>query len=247
MKDVVALIPARSGSKSVVDKNIKLLGGHSLIAYSIAAAQLASGIDRIVVSTDSEEYAIIARKYGAEVPFLRPPEISGDNSTDYEWVKHALDWMQNKEGFIPNYIVHLRPTTPLREIKVIDNAIRYMMENNNATALRSAHKTHLTPYKMFKLTGEYMSPFLSYEKVKEFYNLPRQFFEDAYMPNGYVDIIRPSIVKNTGLLHGDRIKLWETEEIPDIDTTADFNSANNFLHEEKFRKIIDCLGDKINE
>ena len=247
MTDVVALIPARSGSKSVVDKNIKLLGGHPLIAYSIAAAQLASEIDRVIVSTDSEEYASIARKYGAEIPFLRPPEISGDNSTDYEWVKHALDWIQNKEEFIPNYIVHLRPTTPLREIEIIDNAIRYMMKNANATALRSAHKTHLTPYKIFKLNGEYMKPFLSYEGIEEFYNLPRQFFEDAYIPNGYVDIIRPSILMNTGLLHGVRIKLWETEEIPDIDTIADFNSANNFLHEEKFKKIIDYLEDRTNE
>ena len=247
MANVVAIIPARSGSKGVVDKNIRLLGGHPLIAYSIVVARLANEIDRIIVSTDSEAYADIARKYGAEVPFLRPGEISGDNSTDYDFIKHALDWMQNEEGLIPNYLVHLRPTTPLREIKIIDNAVRYMMKNNDATALRSAHKTHLTPYKMFKLNGEYMRPFLSYEKVKEFYNLPRQFFEDAYIPNGYVDIIRPSIVKNTGLLHGDRIKLWETEEIPDIDTTADFNSANNFLHEEKFKKIIDCLEDKINE
>ena len=247
MKDVVALIPARSGSKSVVDKNIKLLGGHPLIAYSIAAAQLASEIDCVIVSTDTEKYANIARKYGAEIPFLRPPEISGDNSTDYEWVKHALDWMQNREGSIPNYIIHLRPTTPLREIEVIDNAIKYMIGNTKATALRSAHKTHLTPYKMFKLTGEYMIPFLSHEKVKEFYNLPRQVFEDAYIPNGYVDIIRPSIFLNAGLLHGNRIKLWETDVIPDIDTIADFSFANNLLNEEKFEKIKDYLKDRISE
>ena len=247
MKDVVAVIPARSGSKSVVDKNIKMLGGYPLIAYSIAAAQLASEIDRVIVSTDSEKYSNIARKYGAEVPFLRPPEISSDDSTDYEWVKHTIDWMQDKNGFVPNYLVHLRPTTPLREIEVIDNAIRYMMKNANATALRSAHKTHLTPYKIFKLNGEYMKPFLSYEGIAEFYNLPRQFFKDAYIPNGYVDIIRPSILMKTGLLHGNRIKLWETEQIPDIDRIEDFNSANDFLYEKKFKKIIDYLEDKINE
>ncbi|MBA7568216.1 8-amino-3,8-dideoxy-manno-octulosonate cytidylyltransferase [subsurface metagenome] len=246
MANVVAVIPARSGS-SVVDKNIKLLGGYPLIAYSIAAAKLASGIDRIIVSTDSNKYASIASKYGAEVPFLRPTEISGDNSTDYEWIKHLLDWMQNKENFLPSYLVHLRPTTPLREIKIIDYAIKYMMKNIKATALRSAHKTHLTPYKMFKLNGEYMKPFLSCEGVEEFYNLPRQFFEDAYIPNGYIDIIRPSVFMNTGLLHGDRIKLWETDVIPDIDTIADFNFAENILCEEKYKKIMDYLKDKINE
>jgi len=247
MADVVAVIPARSGSKSVVDKNIKLLGGHPLIAYSIAAAKLTNGIDRVIVSTDSAEYASIAREYGAEVPFLRPPKISGDNSTDYEWVKHVLDWMQNEEDFVPSYIVHLRPTTPLREIEVIDYAIEYMMKNIKATALRSAHKTHLTPYKMFKLNGEYMKPFLNYEGVKEFYNLPRQFFEDVYIPNGYIDIIKPSVFMNTGLLHGDRIKLWETDVIPDIDTVADFNFAENILCKEKYKKIMDYLEDKINE
>ncbi len=247
MADVVAVIPARSGSKGVVDKNIKLLGGHPLIAYSIAAAQLTSGIGRIIVSTDSVEYASIARKYGAEVPFLRPPKISGDNSTDYEWIKHLLDWMQNEENFLPSYLVHLRPTTPLREIKVMDYAIKYMMKNIKATALRSAHKTHLTPYKMFKLNGEYMKPFLNYEEVEEFYNLPRQFFKDAYIPNGYIDIIRLSVFINTGLLHGDRIKLWETDVIPDIDSVADFNFAENILCEEKYKKIMDYLKDKINE
>jgi len=247
MIGVVALIPARSGSKSVADKNVKLLGGHPLIAYSIAVAKMARGIDRIIVSTDSVEYASIARKYGAEVPFLRPPEISGDNSTDYEWIKHALDWMKNEEDFVPKYLVHLRPTTPLREIKVIDYAIKYMMKNIKATALRSAHKTHLTPYKMFKLNGEYMKPFLSYEGVKEFYNLPRQFFEDAYIPNGYIDIIRPSVFRNTGLLHGYRIKLWETDVVPDIDTITDFNFTENILYEERYKKIMNYLEDKINE
>ena len=247
MPSVVAVIPARSGSKGVIDKNIQLLGGHPLIAYSIAAARLAKGIDRIIVSTDSEEYATIARKYGAEAPFLRPLEISGDNSTDYEWVKHALDWMQREDGFIPNYLVHLRPTTPLRKIEVIDNAISYMMKSASATALRSAHKTHLTPYKMFKLNGEYMRPFLSYEGSKEFYNLPHQIFEDAYIPNGYVDIVRPSLFMETGFLHGDRIKLWETDEIPDIDTIADITFAENVLHKEKFKKITDYLGDKTGE
>ena len=247
MANIVAIIPARSGSKSVVDKNIKLLGGHPLIAYSIAAAQLSNRINRIIVSTDSIKYASIAREYGAEVPFLRPPEISGDNSTDYEWIKHVLDWMQNEEDFLPKQLVHLRPTTPLREIKIIDYAIKYMMKNIKTTALRSAHKTHLTPYKMFKLNGEYMKAFLNYEGVEEFYNLPRQFFEDAYIPNGYVDIIRPSVFINTGLLHGNRIKLWETGVIPDIDTIADFNFAENILCKEKYKKIRNYLTDKINE
>jgi len=132
-------------------------------------------------------------------------------------------------------------------MEIIDNAIGYILRNTRATALRSAHKTQLTPYKMFKLTGEYMTPFLKYGKIKEFYNLPRQIFEDAYIPNGYIDIIRTSVFLNTGLLHGDRIKLWETEVVPDIDTIADLEYADNILHEEKFKRIINYLADNINE
>ncbi len=232
-KNIIALIPARSGSKTVIDKNIKQLGSHPLLAYSIALAKLSKNISRVIVSTDSPKYATIAKNYGAEVPFLRPAEIAGDNSVDSDFFRHLIDWMREKEGYIPDFIVHLRPTTPLRQVQVVDDAITYMIHTNEATALRSAHKTHLTPYKMFRLCGEFMSPFLKYDGIKEFYNLPRQFFEDAYIPNGYVDIIRPTTLLNTGLLHGNKIKLWETDLVPDVDTTSDFNFACKLLNEYK--------------
>ena len=98
MNDVVAIIPARSGSKSVAHKNIKLLSGHPLIAYSIAAAQLSKSIGRIIVSTDSEHYAGIAKKYGAEVPFIRPAKLSEDKSGDREFLEHAMEWMAENEA-----------------------------------------------------------------------------------------------------------------------------------------------------
>ena len=125
MTEVVAIIPARSGSKSVAHKNIKLLSGHPLIAYSIAAAQLSKSIGRIIVSTDSEHYAGIAKKYGAEVPFIRPAKLSEDKSGDREFLEHAMEWMAENEGFQPEYWVHLRPTTPLREPRIIDEAIDF--------------------------------------------------------------------------------------------------------------------------
>jgi len=239
---IVCLIPARSGSKSIPHKNIIKLGRYPLIAYSIAEAKLSKYIEEVVVSTDSEKIAAIARRHEASVPFLRPKEISQDNSLDIEFFKHYIDFLRNKFIEIPDLIVHLRPTTPLREVKVIDSAIEYMMENNEATALRSMHKTHLTPYKMFKLRGEYAVPFLNYGNVKEFYNLPRQVFEDAYIPNGYVDIIRPSVLREIGILHGERMKLWETTKIADIDVLEDYGLAAKILHEERFKQILDCLG-----
>ncbi|MBT6052972.1 MAG: acylneuraminate cytidylyltransferase family protein, partial [Candidatus Scalindua sp.] len=123
----IAIIPARSGSKGVPRKNIYFLGGHPLIAYTIAAAVLSSYIERVIVSTDSEEIAGIARDYGAEVPFLRPLEFARDHSSDREYLLHTMQWFQDSEGHVPEYWVHLRPTTPLREVGIVDQAILEIM------------------------------------------------------------------------------------------------------------------------
>ncbi len=140
MKDnsnqIWALIPARGGSKGVPRKNIRLLGEFPLIAYSIAACKLSSRISRIIVSTDDEEIASIARTYGAEVPFLRPKEVSGDNSTDYEFVQHAIDWFLEHEGTVAEYLTHIRVTTPLRDVRIIDDAIDIFVKNPQYTSLR---------------------------------------------------------------------------------------------------------------
>ena len=223
MENVVAVIPARSGSKSVVDKNIKLLGEHPLIAYSIAAAKLANGIDRVIVSTDSVEYASIARKYGAEVPFLRPPEISGDNSTDYECIKHILDWMQNEENFLPTYLVHLRPTTPLREINYIDMAIDLIKKTKYATALRSVHEMSESAYKTFEIEGDYLKSVGSNSFALDESNGPRQSFSKTYQANGYVDVIKTEYVIENNKLHGDRVIAFVTPRVVEVDTPDDFD------------------------
>lgn len=238
---IVSLIPARGGSKNIPDKNIIELGEHPLIAYSIAESRLSEYIQETVVSTDAEKIAAISKKYGASVPFLRPEKISRDNSLDIDFFRHYLAFLKTEKMEIPDLIVHLRPTTPLRQIDVIDGAIRYMAENPEATALRSAHITHLTPYKMFRKIDEYMEPFLDYKGIPEFYNLPRQTFEDAYIPNGYVDIVRPSVLLETGMLHGARIKLWETEAVADIDVYEDVAFAKNLLSDKRFEEVVHFL------
>jgi len=222
MANVFAVIPARSGSKSVVDKNIKLLGGHPLIAYSIAAAKLANGIDRVIVSTNSIEYASIAREYGAEVPFLRPPEISGDNSTDYECIKHILDWMQNEENFLPTYLVHLRPTTPLREINYIDMAIDLIKKTKYATALRSVHEMSESAYKTFEIEGDYLKSVGSNSFALDAYNDPRQSFNKTYQANGYIDVIKTEYVIENNKLHGDRVIAFVTPRVTEVDIADDF-------------------------
>jgi len=226
---VLALVPARSGSKGIKDKNIIRLGGHPLLAYSIAAAKLCEGIDEVIVSTDSKEYAAIAMAYGGAVPFIRPKTLALDNSVDGEFFRHAMEWFEGNDMSLPELVVHLRPTSPIRDITVLNRAISFMVKNPQFTALRSAHETHLTPYKMFKNVGQYMKPFLCFEDILESYNLPRQTFEKCFIPNGYVDILRPSIFMSGNQLHGQQMKMWETPEIPDIDTTNDLGLAEKLI------------------
>lgn len=226
---VLALIPARSGSKGLKDKNIASVGGHPLLAYSIAVAKLCKNIDEIIVSTDSRDYAAAATKYGATVPFIRPKSLALDSSIDRDFFIHAMEWYENNNIILPDFVVHLRPTTPIRDSNVLSQAISFMVENPEFTALRSAHETHLTPYKMFKNTGDYMEPFLVLEDVMESYNLPRQAFEKCFIPNGYVDILRPSVFMSGTQLHGKQMKMWETQEIPDIDTIADLKYAERMI------------------
>ena len=222
MIDIVAIIPARSGSKGVPDKNIKLLAGKPLIAYSIASAQLTDNIQRVIVSTDSERYAEIASEYGAETPFLRPAELSVDSSTDYDVLKHTLDWLQVNEGFQPEYLVYLRPVTPLRDITIIKSAIERIKMDNDATALRSIHEMHETAYKTLEIEGGYLKCICSDSFDIDAANLPRQKYEKTYKANGYVDIIRSSFVIENEKVFGNRVIAYITPGITDIDTLEDF-------------------------
>ncbi|MBU2044103.1 MAG: acylneuraminate cytidylyltransferase family protein [Candidatus Omnitrophica bacterium] len=223
MEEVVAVIPARSGSRSVIDKNIKLLGGRPLFAYTIAAATATANIDRVIVSTDSEHYADIARKYKADVPFLRPKEISGDSSTDYEFIKHLLDWLQDNQGYQPKYLVHLRPTTPFREISYIEGAISRIKEaEESVTALRSVHAMTESVYKAFDIEEGYLKSIGSGSLDIEAANRPRQEFATTYQANGYVDIIKSAYVREAKKIHGDRVIAYVTPQIFEVDIPEDF-------------------------
>ena len=213
---MLAIIPARSGSKGVPEKNIKLIGGIPLFAYSIIIAKMIPSVDRIIVSTDSEEYAEIARKFGAETPFLRPIEISGDQSTDFELFSHLLNWFKQNENYLPEHILHLRPT-------VMENAIKLFLENNKkASSLRSGHLAPESPFKWFlKDSNNYykgLKEGLNPEKI----NRPRQSFPSVYVPDGYIDILKSSTILKTGTLHGDKMLVFESPFCVEIDTIDDF-------------------------
>lgn len=222
MSGVIALIPARAGSKGVPNKNVRPLGGHSLLAWSIQACRRARLIDRVVVSTDSPEYAELAVRLGAEAPFLRPADISGDRATDLTFVLHALDWFA-AHGGEPDYIVHIRPTTPMRDPALIDAAIRRFQEADGATALRSVHEMSESAYKTFEIapTGQ-LKKVGAGDTALDAANDARQQFPRTYQANGYVDVLSTRFVRASGLLHGDRVMPFVTPPVVEVDTEDDF-------------------------
>ena len=222
MVKVVALIPARAGSKGVPNKNVRLLGGHSLLAWSIAACLKSSAIDRVIVTTDSAEYAALATKLGAEAPFLRPEAISGDRSTDYDFVIHALDWLEATEGE-PDYLVHIRPTTPLRDPQLIDNAVKAFMGTPHATALRSVHEMPESAYKTFEMAaGGQLKRLGADNTALDSANNARQQFPSTYQANGYVDVLSTAFIRKAGLMHGDHVIPFVTPSVVEVDTEDDF-------------------------
>ena len=235
--NIIAVIPARFGSKGVPGKNIKELAGKPLIAYSILAGIKSKLIDRVIVSTDSDEYASISKDYGAEVPFIRPNEYSSDDSTDYDFVKHLLDWLAGNEEVLFDYIIHLRPTTPFRDPDVLDSAIKKFKSNEQATSLRSAHEMPETAYKQFELEGKYFKTICTGSFDLDDANNSRQSFPKTYTPNGYVDILKTSYILGKNLLHGNRVLGFITDFTVEVDSIEDFeflewqiNKKNNLLN-----------------
>jgi len=226
---VYAIIPARSGSKGVKDKNIRALDGYPMIAYTIAAAKLSKSIDRIIVSTDSEKYAEIAKKYGAEVPILRPDEISRDKSSDVEFMLHIINWLYNNERVLPEFFVHLRPTNPLRDSDIIDDAVAQMKLNDSATSLRSAHSSKFTPHKWFiKNKDGYFDTVIS-ELSLDDANNPRQDFPDIFIPDGYVDVLKTGFIIENQKIHGDKMIAFVLPDSIDIDSKDDIDKLEKII------------------
>lgn len=226
---VVAIIPARGGSKAVPKKNIYPLAGFPLVAYSIIAAKLAKGIDRVIVSTDNIEITEIAKKFGAEVPFVRPTEFATDKSPDSHYLRHALDWFDKHEGKHPDYLVNLRPTTPLRNPKHIDEAIELMLKNPAATSMRSGHEIRESPYKLFGIENGYFVGLFPNDPRPEYYDLPRQTFPPVYQPDGYVDIIVAKWVLENESIHGPRILAFASPDTGEVDRLEDFKFIEYML------------------
>lgn len=232
MTTAISLIPARGGSKTIPKKNLRPLAGKPLIAHSIEYSLSCPLIDRTIVSTDNPEIADIARKFGAEVPFIRAAKIAQDDTPDYPVLHHALDWLQINEEYEPDLVVQLRPTTPIRPHDMIERAIQIINKDEQADCVRSLRKTAYTPYKMWRIFEDgCLKPFIQLGN-QESYNLPRQQLPEVFYHDGLLDVIRRSTIMEKNSVTGNRILPLLTDEsflIVDIDKPIDFLLAETIL------------------
>jgi len=223
---VLAVIPARSGSKSIPHKNIRRFHGLPLLAHSVIDARESALITRVIVSTDSDEYARVGREFGAETPFLRPAEISGDLSTDLEVFVHALEWIEREEGYRPALCVHLRPTYPLRKVADIDAMIQILLDNPHLDSARSVVPAPDTPFKMwFRDASGALQPAVP-GPIPDAHNLPRQALPPVFLQNACIDVVRSRVILERRSMTGDRVYGYLMNENFDIDTEHDFQTAD---------------------
>jgi len=232
--EVLAVIPARGNSKTIPNKNIKDFVGFPLIAYSIAAATQSEYVTRTIVSTDQEAIKDIAMQYGAEVPFMRPARLALDATTDFPVFQHALEWLNDIQSYHPDMVVQLRPTSPVRSVGLVDEAVQILMDHPQADAVRGVIPAGQNPYKMWRLAEDgHMQPVLSVEGISESYNAPRQHLPNVYWQTGHIDVIRTATILEKHSMSGDVIfpQMIESKFAVDIDTPLDWERAERLVKE----------------
>jgi CMP-N,N'-diacetyllegionaminic acid synthase len=238
MKDkLIALIPARSGSERLKNKNILKLGKLPLMAYTIRSAIESKIFEKIIVSTDSTKYAKIARMYGAEVPFLRPKNLSGSRSSDYEWVSFTMSKLKRK-GLEFSHFFILRPTSPFRKSSTILRAWREFKKNKTADSLRAIEVCTQHPGKMWIYRNKFIKPILNNKKKQQpLYNLQFKSLPRVYVQNASLEISRTSVLKFSRSITGSKIIPFFTKHYEGYD----INNNYDFLHAEyllKNKKLV---------
>lgn len=230
--NIYTVIPARGGSKSIPKKNIQLLNGKPLVYYSIRYSLNCPLVKHTVVSTDSEEIAGIARKYKAEIPFMRPVGLAKDDVQDYPVFKHALEELESYYKEVIDILVLLRPTSPLRPGGLIEKGVALLKRFPEATSVRTVMLSSEHPYRQWLVTGDYMS---GYERgVYEPYNIPRQKLPLAYFQTGDLELVRRSTILD-GSISGSRVLplIIERKDKLDIDSMFDLKEAKSRIKKGK--------------
>ena len=228
--EVLAIIPARGGSKGIPRKNIRILGRKPLIAYAVEVALNSEYVNRVIVTTDDEEISEIAHQCGAEVPFIRPSELAEDSTSDLPVCQHALSWLSAHENYTPDVMAWLRPTAPLRETQDVDTAIKLLIESD-ADCVRSVCLAKHHPYWMGRLEGNSLVPLIDGIDEKKYYQ--RQLLPTVYQYNGAVDAIWCKSIPEEGMLFSGNILgcIMPEERSIDLDTELDFKMAELLIQQ----------------
>jgi CMP-N,N'-diacetyllegionaminic acid synthase len=223
---IITIIPARSGSKSIPKKNIQLLAGKPLLAYSIEYSLRSKIVCRTIVSTDSEDIAKLAVDHGADVPFMRPSCFADDTSVDYEFMRHALDYFE-AEGQIYDAYVLLRPTSPVRPVGLIEQAALLLEDFPDATSIRCMAQVNEHPYRIWTGDGP-VHPVL--DDLSEPYNMPRQLLPKMLFQTGDLEMVRRDTLLS-GSVSGECVYplLIDHQAMIDIDNWHDLDKANERL------------------
>jgi N-acylneuraminate cytidylyltransferase len=232
---IVALIPARAGSKRVADKNIRLLAGHPLIAYTIAAAIQSEVFSDVIVSTDSEKYAEMARYYGAEVPFLRPSELAGDVSPDIEWLQYTLKRLQ-KIGREYDCFSILRPTSPFRQPDTIQRAWQAFLAEDGVDSLRAVEKCRQHPGKMWVIRSKRMTPLLPLSPPEQpWHSSQYQSLPEVYVQNASLEFAWTRVVTEQRTIAGTVLMPFITKDYEgfDVNSPYDWELAENLAAKEQ--------------
>ncbi len=241
MTEILALIPARGGSKGIPRKNIRNFAGFPLLAYSIAAGLRAKAVTRVMVSTEDEEIAAVAREWGAETPFVRPVELAQDDTTDLPVFQHALNWLAEREAYRPDVVVQLRPTSPIRPRDCVDNAVRILLAHADADSVRGVVPAGQNPHKMWRLSGADgpMKALLQVDGVKEPYNAPRQSLPQIYWQTGHVDAIRADTISHKESMSGRLVYplIIDPRYTVDIDNLADWARYESLVYSGKLDMV----------
>ena len=231
--EVLVLIPARGGSKSIPRKNIVEFAGYPLITYSIAAGLAAETVTRVIVSTDDDEIAEISRRYGAETPFMRPAKYSQDQTPDHPVFQHALQWLAENEDYHPDVVVQLRPTSPFRRVRHIDDSVYRLIARPDVDAVRTVCVPFQNPFKMWRIGSDGLMIPLGIELgiPVEPYNQPRQALPDVYWQTGYVDVVWADTILAKNSMTGDAILplVIDPSEWVDIDSPDDWRRAERLI------------------
>lgn len=237
MVKVIGIVPARGGSKGLPGKNLRPLAGHPLIAYSIAAGIQAKLVDRVICSTDSEDIAEIARKYGAEIPFMRPKELAQDDSPDIDFFNHTINELA-KSGYRPDIIVQLRPSDPIRRTGLVDDGVQLLIDNPTADSVRSITQPAYSPYKMWTVNDSgTLDPLLTVPGVAEPYNLPRQELPEVWWHIGVLDIVRTDVVTMKGSITGKTVLPLRVDHA----TSVDIDTLDDFGHAAEIIEHLNCV------